>query len=251
MTRGTPGLNYTSDFSCCFRDSENNFWIGTLDRGYSVRYANEKEFTRSIRLGKQTLSKFVNAITISKDGTRWIGSRFKGILAYTSQLDLKWHTMENCTLMQRLNSKNVSALFADSSGHLWVNIDDRIACCNTRHQTILDYTLLPERFSANRFCEDARHDVWVATTSGLLVYDGMRLRDACFEGCDVQDVIRLDDTTMLAAVFRRGLFAIDSRRLERRPFLEAPDSLAATALRHATCLLNYPTHRMTKVNAKL
>ena len=146
VTRGTPGLNYTSDFSCCFRDSENNFWIGTLDRGYSVRYANEKEFTRSIRLGKQTLSKFVNAITISKDGTRWIGSRFKGMLAYTSQLDLKWHTMENCTLMQRLNSKNVSALFADSSGHLWVNIDDRIACCNTRHQTILDYTLLPERF---------------------------------------------------------------------------------------------------------
>ena len=70
-----------------------------------MRYANEKEFTRSIRLGKQTLSKFVNAITISKDGTRWIGSRFKGMLAYTSQLDLKWHTMENCTLMQRLNSK--------------------------------------------------------------------------------------------------------------------------------------------------
>lgn len=68
MTRGTPGLNYTSDFSCCFFDSENNFWIGTLDRGYSVRYTNEKEFTRSIRLGKQTLSKFVNAVTISKDG---------------------------------------------------------------------------------------------------------------------------------------------------------------------------------------
>ena len=47
VTRGTPGLNYTSDFSCCFRDSENNFWIGTLDRGYSVRYANEKVRGRS------------------------------------------------------------------------------------------------------------------------------------------------------------------------------------------------------------
>lgn len=172
VTRGTPGLNYTSDFSCCFFDSENNFWIGTLDRGYSVRYTNEKEFTRSIRLGKQTLSKFVNAVTISKDGTRWIGSRFKGLLAYTTQLDLKWHTLENCTLMQRLNSKNVSALFADSSGRLWINIDDRIACCNTRQQTITDYALLPERFSVNRFCENARHDVWVATTSGLLAYDG-------------------------------------------------------------------------------
>ena len=229
VTRGTPGLNYTSDFSCCF--------IGTLDRGYSVRYTNEKEFTRSIRLGKQTLSKFVNAVTISKDGTRWIGSRFKGLLAYTTQLDLKWHTLENCALMQRLNSKNVSALFADSSGRLWINIDDRIACCNTRQQTITDYALLPERFSVNRFCEDARHDVWVATTSGLLAYDGMRLRGTCFEECDVQDIIRLDDTTMLAAVFRRGLFAIDSRRLEQRPFLEAPDSLTATALRHATCLL--------------
>ncbi len=237
VTRGTPGLNYTSDFSCCFFDSENNFWIGTGDRGYSVRYANEKEFTRSVRLGKQTQGKFINAITISKDGTRWIGSRFKGLLAYSSQLDLKWYTMENCTLMQQLDSKNISALFADSSGRLWINIDDRIACCNTSQLTISDYILLPERFSANRFCEDTRHNVWAATTSGLLVYDGTRLRATRFEGCDVQDVIRLNDTTMLAAVFRQGLFAIDSRKLEWRPYLEAPDSLTATALRRATCLL--------------
>lgn len=244
VIRGTPGLNYTSDFSCCFYDSEHNFWIGTLDRGYAVRYTNEKEFVRLMRLGRQTLNKFINAITISKDGTCWIGSRFKGILTYTSQFDMKWLTMENCTLMQRLNSKNVSALFADSSGRLWVNIDDRIARCNTRQQTIVDYTLLPERISANRFCEDARHNVWVATTSGLTVYDGIRLRGSCFEGCDVQDVIRLNDTTMLAAVFRRGLFAIDSRRLELRPILEAPDSLTATALRYATCLLKDKENRL-------
>ncbi len=244
VTRGTPGLNYTSDFSCCFRDSENNFWIGTLDRGYSVRYTNEKEFARSVWLVKHTLNKFINTITISEDGTRWIGSRFKGILTFTSQLDVKWLTMENCPLMKRLNSKNVSALFADSSGRLWVNIDDRIACCNPRQQSIVDYTLLPERFSANRFCEDARHNVWVATTSGLMVYDGVRLRGSCFEGCDVQDVIPLNDTTMLAAVFRRGLFAIDSRRLEQRSILEAPDSLAATALRFVTCLLKDRENRL-------
>ncbi len=244
VIRGTPGLNYTSDFSCCFCDSEDNFWIGTLDRGYAVRYTNEKEFARSVRLSRQTLNKFINAVTISKDGTCWIGSRFKGILTYTSQLDMKWLTMENCALMQRLNSKNVSALFADSSGRLWVNIDDRIACCDIRQQTIAGYTLLPERFSANRFCEDARRNVWAATTSGLMVYDGLRLRGSCFEGCDVQDVIRLNDTTMLAAVFRRGLFAIDSRRLELHSLLEAPDSLAATALRYATCLLKDKQNRL-------
>ena len=241
---GLPGLNYTSDFSCCFSDSENNFWIGTLDRGYYVYYNDEKTFTRSVRLGKQTLSKFINAIAVSKDGTRWIGSRFKGVLACTRQGSMKWYTMENCALMQRLGSKNVSALFADSSKRLWINIDDRIACCNIRQQELTDYTLLPERFSANSFCEDARHDIWVASTSGIRVYDGIHQRAACFEGCDVQDIIQFDDTTMLAAVFRRGLFAVDRRTLEQRPCLEAPDSLTATALRHAVCLLKDRTGRL-------
>ena len=88
------------------------------------------------------------AITISKDGARWIRSRFKGMLAYTSQLDLKygtrWRTAPSCG---GSSSKNVSALLPIRPGHSGVNIDfDRIACCNTRHQTILDYTLLPEPF---------------------------------------------------------------------------------------------------------
>ena len=45
-------LSYTSDFSCGFRDSENHPWIGTMDRGYSVRFLEKKNFKYVPALGR-------------------------------------------------------------------------------------------------------------------------------------------------------------------------------------------------------
>ena len=236
ISRGSTDLNYTSDFSGCFKDIDGNLWIGTADRGYSVRFVDEKDFTRSVRLSRQTLNKYINAITATSDKARWIGSRFKGLLAYNSSA-YKWHTIENCALMKHLKSKSVTALFADSSDRLWVNIDDRIACCTTDALKISGYKLLPDRFVINRFYEDRQHTLWAATTSGLSVCDGQRMKTVLFDGCDIQDIISLNDTTLIAAVSGQGLFAVDSRRFDSRPYLKAPDSTTIVALRRATCLL--------------
>lgn len=230
-------LNYTSDFSCGFCDREGNVWIGTADRGYYVRFTYKKNFTQMPRLGKQTLGKFINAITVGDNGTLWIGSHYKGLLGYNNrEYAARWHTMENSPLMQQLQSNGITALHYDSSDRLWVNIDDRIAVCTTEQVAIRSHTLLPERLLVNRFCEDARQRVWAVTRSGLALWEGTRLQKIRFRDCDVQDVALLDDTTMLAAVSGEGIRAVDIRTLDARPCIETSDSLIASALRRPTCL---------------
>ena len=112
-------LNYTSDFSCGFCDREGNVWIGTADRGYYVRFTYKKNFTQMPRLGKQTLGKFINAITVGDNGTLWIGSHYKGLLGYNNrEYAARWHTTENSPLMQQLQSNGITALHYDSSDRL-------------------------------------------------------------------------------------------------------------------------------------
>lgn len=230
-------LNHTSDFNCGFCDHEGNIWIGTADRGYYVRFAYQKNFSQMGRLGKQTLGKYINAITAEKAGTLWIGSRYKGLLGYNNrEYAARWHTMENNPLMQQLGSNSIAALHFDSSGQLWVNIDDRIAICTTEFVNIRSHTLLPGHFLVNRFCEDARHRVWAATQSGLVRWEGIRAQNVLFRDCDVQDVIQLNDSTMLAAVSGQGVCAVDIRYSETRPYVQTADSLVANALRRSTCL---------------
>lgn len=232
-------LNYTSDFSSGFCDKEGNVWVGTADRGYSVYFACKKNFTQMVRLGKQTLGKYINAITVSDNGTFWIGSHYKGLLGFNNRESAsRWHTTENSPLMQRFGSNGITALHYDSADRLWVNIDDRIAVCATELVNIRSYAVLSERLLVNRFCEDSRRRVWAATQSGLVQWEGTRLRNVLFRDCDVQDIAGLNDTTMLAAVAGQGIFAVDTRQSEVRPFIETSDSLIAGALRRATCL--YP-----------
>ncbi len=230
-------LNYTSDFNCGFSDSEGNVWIGTADRGYSVRFVHKKNFTQMGRLSKQTLGKYINAITVEKNGTLWIGSHYKGLLGYNNRESaVRWHTTENSPFMQQLESNGITALHYDSSDRLWVNIDDRIAICTTELVNIRSHTLLPDRLLVNRFCEDARRRVWAATRSGLVLWEGTRMQEVGFNACDVQDVAQLDDTTMLAAVSGQGIYAVDTRQFDARPYIVTTDSMTATALRRPTCL---------------
>lgn len=230
-------LNYTSDFNCGFSDSEGNVWIGTADRGYSVRFVHKKNFTQMGRLTKLTLGKYINAITVEKNGTLWIGSHYKGLLGYNNRESaMRWHTTENSPLMQQLESNGITALHYDSSDRLWVNIDDRIAVCATELVNIRSHTLLPDRLLVNRFCEDTRRRVWAATRSGLVLWEGTRMQEVGFKACDVQDVAQLDDTTMLAAVSGQGIYAVDTRQFDARPYIVTTDSMTATALRRPTCL---------------
>ncbi len=231
-------LSYTSDFRCGFSDMEGNVWIGTGDRGYSVRHAHRKNFTVRGRLAKLTQGKYINAITLRQDGTLWVGSRYKGLLAYNSRNPVaQWYSIANCAFMRQIASNGIEALYATSDQRLWINLADRIVVCDTRLTRITGHELLPERLAVNRFCEDSDGRMWAATRNGLVVWNHSDSTMRLFSDRDVQDVVHLDDTTLLAAVSGAGIFEVDTRRLRTRRCFESSDSLVVRGLRNPSCLL--------------
>lgn len=230
-------LSHTSDFRCGFSDSENNIWIGTGDRGYAVRHSQRKNFNSASRLARLTQGKYINAVSARKDGTLWIGSRYKGLLAYNPDAPALWYTVSNCDFMSRIASNGIESLHTGSDERLWININDRIVVCTTDRSRITGHTLLAERATVNRFCEDSGKRMWAATEKGIFVWKDDAPAGRLFAGCDVQDIIPLDDDRLLAAVSGRGIFTVSTRDFSSSLYLQPTDSMTAGALRRPSCLL--------------
>lgn len=237
-------LSHTSDFRCGFSDSENNIWIGTGDRGYAVRHSQRKNFNSASRLARLTQGKYINAVSARKDGTLWIGSRYKGLLAYNPDAPALWYTVSNCDFMSRIASNGIESLHTGSDERLWININDRIVVCTTDRSRITGHTLLAERATVNRFCEDSGKRMWAATEKGIFVWKDDAPAGRLFAGCDVQDIIPLDGDRLLAAVSGRGIFTVSTRDFSSSSlYLQPTDSMTAGALRRRRACCGEATAR--------
>lgn len=118
-----------------------------------------------------------------------------------------------------------------------VNINDRIVVCTTDRSRITGHTLLAERATVNRFCEDSGKRMWAATEKGIFVWKDDAPAGRLFAGCDVQDIIPLDDDRLLAAVSGRGIFTVSTRDFSSSLYLQPTDSMTAgrCAARRACC----------------
>ena len=95
--------------------------------------------------------------------------------------------------MSRIASNGIESLHTGSDERLWININDRIVVCTTDRSRITGHTLLAERATVNRFCEDSGKRMWAATEKGIFVWKDDAPAGRLFAGCDVQDIIPLDD----------------------------------------------------------
>ena len=78
--------------------------------------------------------------------------------------------------------------------------------CTTDRSRITGHTLLAERATVNRFCEDSGKRMWAATEKGIFVWKDDAPAGRLFAGCDVQALIRLDDDRLRAPGEGRGIF---------------------------------------------
>ena len=230
-------LSYMSDFSCGFRDRENHPWIGTMDRGYSVRFLEKKNFKYASALGRATLGKYINCVTASRGSqTVWLASYYKGLLAFDIPTAKHvWYTYGKCKPLDALGEKGIQALALDRKNRLWISMDGKVAVCGTKDSEILDSKVVADGFEVNAFCEDGNGMMWAATPVGVVRLDGGTDGSCLFQGSDIQDIIRFDKDRLLVAVKDSGLFLVDPATLGTQRYLLAGDD-AKRPLGNVACL---------------
>jgi ligand-binding sensor domain-containing protein len=174
------------NISAIFNDNSGVLWIGTDGKGLfklnstatkfsSLHFRNSKDFVEEIS---------VNSVLIDRSATLWIGTDkygiFKTPLKQTLDQINTLSTYEADRHLSKLtDKKNVTALFEDHSGRIWIGTYGRgVIRYDPFTNSYKSYVDARPNFGGlrsffiNSIYEDVNHDIWIGTgTSGIMKLD--------------------------------------------------------------------------------
>ncbi len=108
-----------------FKDSKNNFWVGTYGGGLNIfgeKSGKFKVFFPDRTNSQSALNEKILSIYESSDGMLWIGTSGGGL----NQFNPETNSFKNFSLAQGLTSSVVYGILEDSKANLWLSTDDGI-----------------------------------------------------------------------------------------------------------------------------
>ncbi|NMH86024.1 hybrid sensor histidine kinase/response regulator transcription factor [Flavivirga algicola] len=175
-------------FSIC-EDNHGNLWVGTEDNGLNqIKHQKNSEAIEVISYAKETSDLPSNNISImlkDKTGDIWMGSfDGDGLMKFSpkefgAKLPKIEHFETNPTSSKGLSSNNISYLFEDSKGNLWVGTygGGLIRIIRNSNNSPIKYITIKNKpkdinslSNNNVFSihEDIKGNIWVATFGGGL-----------------------------------------------------------------------------------
>ena len=116
-----------------FRDSRDNLWMGTTDKGYSVSYHTKNLFSSNKPLIKEFEDKTVIALCPDTKGNLWISTLMDGLWRY----DLESRKLEQIPLEPFIHDSSlgyirVSRILCDADGDLWLVFSEKMRVLRCR-----------------------------------------------------------------------------------------------------------------------
>ncbi len=181
----TVSSNYITTL---FEDSRGVLWIGTLNGDLNC-YQKENETFIHINYQSDTSGNLYNSkiSSIAEDprGNLWIGTAGNGLFKLSltrenfSQIKSK-HFAYNPDDKNSVSSNNISALFVDSFGILWIGTDNNLEEYNYSKENFEHYIVTTKSPEASSFqgdneigaiYENKNAKFWLGTPSGLVLFN--------------------------------------------------------------------------------
>ncbi|NGP87954.1 two-component regulator propeller domain-containing protein [Fodinibius halophilus] len=169
-----------------YEDSKGNLWVGTLGRGVNL-YDREKDrfirFQGDIDRPQETLSdNSIWDIYEDNNGNFWVGTSWGlNLMERTGPKDEHYLSKDTHYVNKKndslsISSNNVTAIYEDSRGNLWVGTEDGLNIMNRQTGQFKRYFHDPDNknsISANHITtiyEDSKGRLWIGTDGGGLNY---------------------------------------------------------------------------------
>jgi serine phosphatase RsbU (regulator of sigma subunit) len=147
-------------------DNNGNIWIGTYGNGTYEYQPGRDRFNYSILVNSYNRQLIVTAMEIDGENQLWVGTT-DGLIYY----DIDREQVQFLTQVHGLAGTDISALFADSRGILWVGSKGRGITTiegDSAQQLSLEYDFTPTCFA-----EDRNGIIWIGTEGqGIYAVDG-------------------------------------------------------------------------------
>ncbi len=159
-----------------FKDSRDNFWIGTWDGGLNLFNRNKKSFTHYLHKDNDTNSIGGNnifAIIEDTDGYLWIACMNGGLNRYDYRTNTFKVYRANFQAANSISGDWVRTLFIDSYGYFWISTSVGVDLFDRETETFTNFTHNSEDSTsisyngAIVFFEDSKRNFWLGTEGGL------------------------------------------------------------------------------------
>jgi len=153
--------------TCMFKDSQQNIWFGSDDKGYAVNYHYKDQFNSSRYLTSFFKGKTVVSLSSSKDGDLFVSTKSDGLYHYSSS-ERKIALVDMSALFSAdiPGERVADAVFVDSNGYVWVLSNQHLVsfrCVLSQGKLRpLDTFITANPISIS---EDKNGVMWIATAS--------------------------------------------------------------------------------------
>ena len=145
-------------------DSHGTVWIGTLHQGVQSHDRRGRHFFNPL-INNNINQLQVTAMELDTENNLWVGT-LDGLVYY----EIDHGKVDRLTQLNGLKGNEISSLFADSEGRIWVGSVGRGITVISRNR--IDQLDLGYDFTARCFTEDMDGNIWIGTEGrGLIQYD--------------------------------------------------------------------------------
>ncbi len=151
-------------------DKDGNVWLGTNDNGVSMYNYKTGRFEFNPVINRYIPSMQVTAMDVDKNNHLWVGT-MEGLIYY----DIDENKSQLLTQIHGLNASDITALYADSKGRVWVGLNNGKGL-NVIKDTSFKKIDMEGLFTPKSITEDKDGNIWIGTnTKGVFVCDGEKI----------------------------------------------------------------------------
>ena len=159
-----------------YKDSRNNLWISTQNKGIVKLNLNTKKFNKLEKINKlYGFEKFaINDMYEDFQNNIWLGSK-GGLIKYSLNEDKVERYVNNPYDNESLINNSIQSVYRDKDGLMWIGTYNGISIANP-NERFIHYKKLPgqkDTLSGNSIggiYEDKDGDMWIGTTNDGLNY---------------------------------------------------------------------------------
>lgn len=200
----------SNELLTCYIDRQENVWIGSYDKGFSVWNKSLEYFNMEQQLSNRIKDKFVTRIVQDRYDNLWVATRYYGLFHYTASGKVTVLNANNSEIFNDNNSP-IESLFIDSKNRIWIGLAEQLIVGSISVDGQINI-LAREKIEQVRIMkEDKDGNLWIGSWNGLYKIESKKKLIDKVQSlflANVPDLCFLDSGDLLFSSYGEGIFRL-------------------------------------------